>query len=134
MASRGKGVSRTADIVHMGDTKIIFWDVCGTLLTAHGGDLDSLVKRKAELRLAFERTVRNFNLKAVPARLHDLFLRGVQAEREARMAEGIAHPEVRIDEIWFKLLEKFQAEEPPRSILPAKSRCSSSGKPTRNSF
>jgi putative hydrolase of the HAD superfamily len=97
----------------MGDTKIIFWDVYGTLLTAQGGDLDSLINRKAELRLAFERTVRNFNLRAVPARLHDLFLRGIQAEREARMAEGVAHPEVRVDEIWFKLLEKFQPEEPP---------------------
>ena len=29
------------------------------------------------------------------------------------MAEGIAHPEVRVDEIWFKLLEKFQSEIPP---------------------
>ena len=56
----------------MSDTKVIFWDVYGTLLTAHSGSLDSLFKREAELRLAFERTVRNFNLHAVPARLHDL--------------------------------------------------------------
>ncbi len=97
----------------MSDTKVIFWDVYGTLLTAHSGSLDSLFKREAELRLAFERTVKSFNLHAVPARLHDLFLRGIQAEREARVAEGIAHPEVRVDEIWFKLLEKFQPEESP---------------------
>jgi putative hydrolase of the HAD superfamily len=97
----------------MGDTKVIFWDVYGTLLTAHRGNLDSLFRRETELRLAFERTVRNFSLNAVPARLHDLFLRGIQAEREARVAEGIAHPEVRVDEIWFKLLEKFQPEKPP---------------------
>jgi|ERR1017187_5916084 putative hydrolase of the HAD superfamily len=97
----------------MGDTKVIFWDVYGTLLTTQGGDFDSLVNRKAELRLAFEHTVRNFNLKAVPARLQDLFLRGIQAERDARMAEGVAHPEVRVDEIWFKLLENSQPEEPP---------------------
>lgn len=97
----------------MGDTKVIFWDVYGTLLTADCGNLDSLFQHEAELRLAFERTVRNFNLNTDPARLHDLFLRGIQAEREARVAEGIAHPEVRVDEIWFKLLEKFQSEEPP---------------------
>jgi putative hydrolase of the HAD superfamily len=97
----------------MGDTKVIFWGVYGTLLTADHGTPDSLLKREAELRLAFEHTVRNFNLNAIPARLHDLFLRGIQAEREARVAEGIAHPEVRVDEIWFKLLEKFQSEEPP---------------------
>jgi putative hydrolase of the HAD superfamily len=72
-----------------------------------------LLQREAELRGVFERTVKNFGLAVVPARLHDLFLRGIQAEREARVAQGVAHPEVRIDEIWFKLLEKFQPEEPP---------------------
>jgi putative hydrolase of the HAD superfamily len=39
-------------------------------------------------------------------------LRGIEAERDARLAEGIAHPEIRVDEIWFKLLEKFQPEKP----------------------
>ncbi len=96
----------------MGDTKAIFWDVYGTLVAAGHGDLDSLIRREAELRPAFERTVRNFGLNVVPARLHDLFLRGIQAERDARVAEGTAHPEVRIDEIWFKLLEKCQPEKP----------------------
>ena len=97
----------------MSEAKVIFWDVYGTLLTARRGDLDSLLQRQAELRGAFERTVRNFSLNAVPARLQELFLRGIQAEREARVAEGTAHPEVRVDEIWFKLLEKFRPDEPP---------------------
>ena len=95
----------------MGDTKVIFWDVYGTLITAQRGDLDSMFQREAELRLAFERTIKNFGLKATPARLQDLFLRGIQAEREACVADGVAHPEVRVDEIWFKLLEKFQPEK-----------------------
>jgi len=97
----------------MSDTKVIFWDVYGTLVAAPRGNLDALVQREAELLAVFERTVKNFGLAVVPARLHDLFLRGVQAEREARVAQGIAHPEVRIDEIWFKLLEKFQPDDPP---------------------
>ena len=97
----------------MGDTKVIFWDVYGTLVAAPRGNLDSLLQREAELRGVFERTVKNFGLAVVPARLHDLFLRGIQAEREARVAQGVAHPEVRIDEIWFKLLEKFQPKNPP---------------------
>lgn len=96
----------------MSDVKVIFWDVYGTLIAARRGNLDSLVKREAELREVFELTVRNFGLNAIPARLHDLFLRGIQAERDARVAEGIAHPEVRIDEIWFKLLEKFDPGKP----------------------
>src|SRR5258708_2714457 len=97
----------------MSDAKVIFWDVYGTLVTARRGNLDALLQREAELRVVFERTVKNFGLNVAPERLHDLFLRGIQAEREARVAQGIAHPEVRIDEIWFKLLEKFQPENPP---------------------
>ena len=94
----------------MSDAKVIFWDVYGTLVVAPRGNLDSLLQREAELRTVFERTIKNFGLNAVPERLHDLFLRGIQAEREARVAQGIAHPEVRIDEIWFKLLEKFRPD------------------------
>jgi putative hydrolase of the HAD superfamily len=97
----------------MGDTKAIFWDIYGTLLTAERGDLPSLIARAAELRPAFERTARNFALEIVPARLHDLFLRRIRAEYDARVAEGVAYPEVRIDEIWFKVLEKCQPECPP---------------------
>lgn len=97
----------------MSDVKVVFWDVYGTLVSAPRGNLDALIKREGELRTAFERLVKNFGLDAVPARLHDLFLRGIKAEREARLAQGIAHPEVRVDEIWFKLLEKFQPENPP---------------------
>ncbi len=97
----------------MSDAKVIFWDVYGTLVTAQRGNLDSLVQREAELRIVFERTVKNFALDVAPERLHELFLRGIQAEREARVAQGIAHPEVRIDEIWYKLLEKFRPEDPP---------------------
>jgi putative hydrolase of the HAD superfamily len=97
----------------MSEAKVIFWDVYGTLLTARRGDLDSLLQRQAGLRGAFERTVRNFRLNVVPARLQELFLRGIQAEREARINEGVAHPEVRVDEIWYKLLEKFRPDESP---------------------
>ena len=97
----------------MSDAKVIFWDVYGTLVTAPRGNLDSLLQREAELRVAFERIVKNFGLNVSAERLHKLFLRGIQSEREARVAQGIAHPEVRVDEIWFKLLEKFEPENPP---------------------
>ncbi len=97
----------------MGDTKVIFWDVYNTLVIARRGDLDALLKRETELRMAFDRTARNFSLRAAPAELQELFLREIQAGREMRVGEGIAHPEVRVDEIWFKLLEKFQSDEPP---------------------
>jgi len=97
----------------MTDTKVVFWDVYGTLVVAERGDLNSLVRREAELRTAFERTVKNFGLSVAPAQLHHLFIRGIQAERELRRTEGQAHPEIRVDEIWFKLLEKFQGDASP---------------------
>src|SRR5271170_7274612 len=101
----------------MSDTKVIFWDVYNTLVIARRGDLDALLKREAELRMAFDRTVRNFSLRATSVRLQELFLRGIQAERDMRIEEGVAHPEVRIDEIWFKMLEKFQSDEPATMSL-----------------
>jgi putative hydrolase of the HAD superfamily len=101
----------------MGDTKVIFWDVYGTLIVSRRGDLDALLRRQAELQSAFDRTVRNFSLRADPIRLHELFLRDIEAEREMRIAEGVAHPEVRVDEIWFKLLENIEADEPPTLSL-----------------
>lgn len=97
----------------MSDCQVIFWDVYGTLIAAQRGDLQSLINREKELRAAFDLTVRNFGLTVAPEKLHDLFLRGITAETDARKAEGLAHPEVRIDEIWYKLLGKFSREETP---------------------
>ncbi|HVM62478.1 MAG TPA: HAD family hydrolase [Verrucomicrobiae bacterium] len=97
----------------MADTKVILWDVYDTLVAARRGDLDSLLRREAELQAAFDRTVKNFGIHAEPTQLHELFVRGIEAERQMRIAEGIPHPEVRVDEIWFKILEKFAAEETP---------------------
>jgi putative hydrolase of the HAD superfamily len=96
----------------LSDIRVVLWDVYGTLIRAERGDLDSLVRRERELRAAFEKTVANFRLRLTAARLHDLFLRGLAAERDRYLAQGVAHPEVRIDEIWFKLLEKIAPQEP----------------------
>jgi putative hydrolase of the HAD superfamily len=96
----------------VGDTKAIFWDVYGTLVATERGDLVSLIERAAELRPAFERTVKNFGLGVVPTRLRDLFLGGIRAECDAPVVEGATRPEVRIEEIWFKVLEKCQPERP----------------------
>jgi len=97
----------------MSETRIVFWDVYGTVLAAERGDLESLARRSDELHTAFERTVKNFSLSIEPARLHDVFFRCIQAEREERRVRGITHPEVRVDEIWFKLLEKLQPDASP---------------------
>ena len=60
------------------------------------------------MRAAFERTAKNFGLRTPFRDVARPVHHDVQAERAARMADGIAHPEIRVDEIWFKLLEKSQ--------------------------
>jgi len=92
----------------------IFWDVYGTLIAAVRGDLDSLVRREKELRAAFEKSIRTFDLRVEPATLHDLFLRCLASERHAR---NVPHPEVRIDEIWYALLQKFHPQSPVTANL-----------------
>ena len=84
--------------------KVILWDVYGTLVRAERGDFDSLVKRHAELLAIFDQTVRNFSLPLSGEALHEHFLAAIKSERDRRIAEGAAHPEIRIEEIWLKLL------------------------------
>lgn len=90
----------------MASTKVVFWDVYGTLIAAERGDLNSLVAREAELRAAFEQTVHNFALKITAENLHHEFLREIAADRDAKRAAGVPHPEVRIEQIWLQLLEE----------------------------
>jgi putative hydrolase of the HAD superfamily len=85
--------------------KIVLWDVYGTLIAAERGDLDSLVRRHDELFAAFEQTVHNFSLPMSAEALQEHFIASIKAERERRIAGGVAFPEVRIEEIWWKLLD-----------------------------
>jgi putative hydrolase of the HAD superfamily len=85
--------------------EIILWDIYGTLIVAERGDLNSLVRRHAELLTAFELTVRNFSLSMSAEALHEHFIAAIRAERKQRIAEGVAFPEIRIEEIWWKLLD-----------------------------
>lgn len=89
----------------MARTKIVFWDVYGTLIAAERGDLSSLRRRRDELLDAFEKTVRNFSLPMSAEALQEHFLDVIESERKRRKAEGVVHPEIRIEEIWLKLLD-----------------------------
>ena len=92
--------------------RAILWDVYGTLIAAERGDLDSLVRRAVELRAAFEQTVHNFSLRISAEHLHREFLRSIATTREEKAAAGIAHPEIRIEEIWSELLDEAQPSAP----------------------
>lgn len=92
--------------------KVVLWDVHNTLIVAPRGDLHSLIQREKELRTAFELTVANFGLRMDAAKLHDLVLRCIQAEQETLAANGIRHPEIRIDEVWYRILEKIAPHQP----------------------
>jgi putative hydrolase of the HAD superfamily len=96
----------------MADTTVVLWDVYGTLIATRGGDLQSLLAREKELRAAFEQTVKNFGLNVPAPTLHERFIGGIAAERETKIAGGVRHPEVRIEEIWYKILEDLPAQQP----------------------
>ena len=97
--------------------KVIFWDVYGTLLASQRGDLESLLRREHELRAAFDLTVRNYALSVPAAVLHEWFLDRVQSERNARAAQGVTYPEVRIEEIWLGLLTEAAGDSEPTLSL-----------------
>lgn len=83
----------------MENYRAILWDVYGTLLAAQRGDLDSLMRRQHELTAAFEQTIREFHLDLSAETLRRDFLAAIAARRPA----GVAHPEIRIEEVWRKL-------------------------------
>jgi putative hydrolase of the HAD superfamily len=111
----------------MGTIKVICWDVYGTLLAAQRGDLDSLLRRAGELRAAFADTIRHFALPAAAELLHRDFLAGITSMRAAKVAAGVAHPEIRIEELWAALLPGcparavalyFERQANPKQLMP----------------
>jgi putative hydrolase of the HAD superfamily len=96
----------------MSRVKVICWDVYGTLLASQRGDLDSLVRRAPELTAAFAQTIREFRVNHSAAVLCRDFLAAIATQRAAKLAAGIAHPEIRIEDIWQQLVPTA----PPRDI------------------
>jgi HAD superfamily hydrolase (TIGR01549 family) len=86
------------------ETKIVFWDVYGTLIVAPRGDLESLLRRQDELSKAFSETARKFSS---PATLEQ-FLATIRAHREQKR---VAHPEIRIEVVWRELVPAAHARE-----------------------
>jgi putative hydrolase of the HAD superfamily len=105
----------------------VLWDVYGTILAAQRGDLDSLIRREAELRAAFAQTIRHFHLDLDPAALHRDFLETIAAHRAAKLTDGIPHPEIRIEHVWQQLTPAapardialyFERHANPKQLMP----------------
>jgi len=118
---------RRKKFLRMSRIKVICWDVYGTLLTAQRGDLDSLVRRAPELTAAFAQTIREFRLSLSAEVLCHDFLSAIAAQRAAKLAAGIAHPEIRIEEIWGQLAPSgpardialyFERKANPKQLAP----------------
>jgi len=97
--------------------KVILWDVYGTLMRSRAGDLQALTQRGAELLGAFEKVVAHFDLedaignfapdKRPAEELRQLYLSRIDEVHRRKIAQGIEHPEVRIDEIWIGIIESL---------------------------
>lgn len=97
--------------------RAILWDVYGTLLQARAGDLEALVARGDELQATFGRVVVHFAIEDALCRLAPdrrpeaslgaMYLQRIREVQERKRSQGVAHPEVRIEEIWLWILEQL---------------------------
>lgn len=101
----------------MPPAKTVLWDVYGTLIVAQRGDLDALVRRQDELLAAFAQTARKFSSALEGEELRAQFLAAIEANHARKRATGIAHPEVRIEEIWRQLLPGTSLERGREAAL-----------------
>jgi FMN phosphatase YigB (HAD superfamily) len=94
--------------------RVIFWDVYGTLLLAQRGDLESLIQRHDELLTAFERTARRYSLPVSGEVLSQRFFATIKMHQDQLR---IAHPEIRVEEVWQALLTDANIEEAREAAL-----------------
>ncbi len=99
----------------MEQAKAVLWDVYGTLLRHSTGDWMSPRMREKQWVGAFGRTGKEFGLLEFfdgdPAEaLRQMFEREVQTTHKRRISHGVAFPEVRIEEIWLRMLKKLESK------------------------
>ncbi|MBI5116895.1 HAD hydrolase-like protein [Candidatus Poribacteria bacterium] len=92
----------------------VLWDVYGTLMAVSVGDLEN-GRRKKELMLeALRRTAREFGLMeflgSTPEdTLMEMYLREIEKTHHRKRSHGSFSPEVRIEDIWLRILKKLES-------------------------
>ena len=118
------------ELADLSKAKVVLWDIYGTLLATRAGDLESSLKAPEEMLAAFSRTAGRFGFEQGVPDSEDIsqwlrkhYLGQIERVHREKKSKGIACPEVRIEEIWEKIiaeLEKngFHPGKAERGLLP----------------
>lgn len=90
----------------------VLWDVYGTLVALPTGDLESVLAKKETMYRAFRLTAKEFgfedSLDCNPAEtLLEWYVQEIQKTHRRKRAHGVFSPEVKIEQIWLRLLNKI---------------------------
>jgi putative hydrolase of the HAD superfamily len=96
----------------MEQSKAVLWDVYGTLLALSVGDLEAALEKKETMRKAFRLTAQEFGLSKYldgdPAEtLLQWYVKEIEKTHRRKRAHGVFSPEVKIEDIWLRILKKL---------------------------
>lgn len=87
--------------------KAAIFDIYGTLLKTETGDLDESMEHKDILIGSFSEIKKRYNLDIDAKELYYLFKDNIQKEHKKKQKKGIQYPEIKIEDIWEKILKKI---------------------------
>lgn len=90
--------------------KTILFDIYGTLLISASGDI-SLAEKQSTKNDALQKLAHLFHCKIPGYELPALFFKEVKIEHKRLQTKGIVFPEVRVEELWARILQKNPAKD-----------------------
>lgn len=83
--------------------RCLLCDIYGTLFISGSGDI-SIARRKAKQLRDFNELLTRYHIDMSPSILIDSLYASIQDEHRQAKMEGVDHPEVQIDKVWFDIL------------------------------
>jgi len=90
--------------------KAVIYDIYGTIINQEVGDLENSLSKKEKLLKSFSRLKDKYNLSVSPEKLYGLFTAFIGQDHKEKKKQGKKFPEVKIEEIWRKILDTIGKE------------------------
>jgi len=119
-----------AELADLSRAKVLLWDIYGTLFATRAGDLENSLKAPEAMLPAFSKTAGKFGFEQgvadgedISKWLRDFYLGQIERVHQQKKAEGVPYPEVRIEEIWERIIATlenngFRTDKAERELLP----------------
>ncbi len=91
------------------EVKAILFDLYGTLFISRSGDI-SMAKKKSPQMEKLEKLLREFKVNKGSQTVLKRFYAAIENQHEILKKKGVDFPEVEIDQIWMRVLEKDDRE------------------------